>query len=127
MRFYNHTHQFYVGIDLHARQMYVCVIDHEGQTRLHKNLPTDPDNLKKALDAFGTDLVVAVECVFSWYWIADFCEDHDIDFVLGHALYMKAIHGVSTSCTISPSYSPIFRTRTPSTIFLPFRSASTTP
>jgi hypothetical protein len=30
---------------------------------------------------------------FSWYWIADLCEDHGIDFVLGHALYMKAIHG----------------------------------
>jgi transposase len=37
--------------------------------------------------------VLAVECVFSWYWIADFCEDHGIDFVLGHALYMKAING----------------------------------
>ncbi len=29
----------------------------------------------------------------SWYWVADFCTDHDIEFVLGHALYMKAIHG----------------------------------
>ena len=31
--------------------------------------------------------------MFSWYWVADLCADHDIDFVLGHALYMKAIHG----------------------------------
>jgi hypothetical protein len=31
--------------------------------------------------------------MFSWYWIADFCADHGIEFVLGHALYMKAIHG----------------------------------
>lgn len=31
--------------------------------------------------------------MFSWYWVADFCAGNDIDFVLGHALYMKAIHG----------------------------------
>jgi transposase len=28
-----------------------------------------------------------------WYWVSDFCEDLGIDFILGHALYMKAIHG----------------------------------
>ena len=25
MRFYKNQHQFYIGIDLHARNMYVCV------------------------------------------------------------------------------------------------------
>ncbi len=42
---------------------------------------------------FLKDIVVAVECMFTWYWPADFCEDNDIEFVLGHALNMKAIHG----------------------------------
>jgi len=46
-----------------------------------------------AISPFQDDLVVAVECMFSWYWVADFCEDHNITFILGHALYMKAIHG----------------------------------
>lgn len=93
MRFYNQSHQFYVGIDLHARQMYVCVIDGDGKTQFHRNMPTDPEHLQRALSPFLENLVVAVECVFTWYWIADFCADHNIDFVLGHALYMKAIHG----------------------------------
>jgi len=31
--------------------------------------------------------------MFAWYWVADFCEEHNIPFILGHALYMKAIHG----------------------------------
>jgi len=30
MRFYKAQHQFYTGIDLHARTMYVCVMDHTG-------------------------------------------------------------------------------------------------
>lgn len=49
------------------------------------------------LDLFFRTVVIGVECVFTWwYWIADFCEDHNIPFVLGHALYMKAIHGGKT-------------------------------
>jgi len=31
--------------------------------------------------------------MFTWYWLADLCEREGIAFVLGHALYMKAIHG----------------------------------
>ncbi len=47
----------------------------------------------KLIKPYRDELVIGVECMFSWYWIADFCEDNDIDFALGHALYMKAIHG----------------------------------
>ena len=32
----------------------------------------------------------------AWYWVADFCREEGIPFVLGHALYMKAIHGGKT-------------------------------
>jgi transposase len=38
-------------------------------------------------------LVVAVECLFTWYWLADLCAQEGIPFVLGHALYMQAMHG----------------------------------
>jgi transposase len=31
--------------------------------------------------------------MFSWYWLADLCAKENIPFVLGHALYMRAIHG----------------------------------
>ena len=93
MRFYKEQHEFYVGIDLHARQMYVCVLNARGETLLHRNMPAEPEHLDRALSRFNGDLVVAVECIFTWYWIADFCEDRGIAFVLGHALYMKAIHG----------------------------------
>jgi hypothetical protein len=31
--------------------------------------------------------------MFTWYWLADLCADEEINFVLGHALYMRAIHG----------------------------------
>lgn len=97
MRFYTEQHQFYCGIDLHARQMYVCVLDGAGQILLHRNLAAGPSELDRAIAAYRAhDLVIAVECVFTWYWVADFCAERNIPFVLGHALYMKAIHGAKT-------------------------------
>jgi transposase len=49
--------------------------------------------LLKAIAPYREDLVVAVECIFTWYWLADLCAQEQIPFVRGHALYMKAIHG----------------------------------
>ena len=45
------------------------------------------------LAPFRSDVVIAVECLFAWYGVADWCAREGIPFVLGHALYMKAIHG----------------------------------
>jgi len=42
---------------------------------------------------YRDQIVLAAECMFTWYWLADFCAAHGIPFVLGHALSMKAIHG----------------------------------
>ena len=47
----------------------------------------------KVIALYRENIVVAIECMFTWYWIADLCFEEGIPFVLGHALYMKAIHG----------------------------------
>jgi transposase len=96
MRFYNQQHRFYCGIDLHARSMYLCLLDQTGAILLHQNLPTSPEALLAAIAPYRDGLVVAAECMFAWYWVADFCQAQGIPFVLGHALYMKAIHGGKT-------------------------------
>jgi len=92
-RCYTGRHRFYCGVDLHARSLFVCVLDQDGQVRFHQNLAAEPDQLLAALEPFREDLVVACECMFAWYWLADLCAVEGIPFVLGHALYMKAIHG----------------------------------
>lgn len=93
MRFYTKTHTNYCGIDLHAKTMYLCILDREGEILLHRNIKSHPEPFLAAVAPFREDLVVAVECMFTWYWLADLCRNEDIEFVLGHALYMKAIHG----------------------------------
>ena len=96
MRFYTGQHQYYCGIDLHTKNMYVCILDQAGKILVHKNLPTSPQALLHILEPFQPDVAVTVECIFTWYWIADLCHEENIPFVLGHALYMKAIHGSKT-------------------------------
>ena len=93
MRFYTGQHRYYCGIDLHARRMYICILDVEGQVRVHRNGPATPEHFLAMITPYREDLVVAVECIFTWYWVADLCAQEGIAFVLGHALYMKAIHG----------------------------------
>jgi transposase len=59
-------------------------------------MPAGPDPFLKTIAPYREDLVVCVECIFTWYWLADLCAREGIPFVLGHALYMKAIHGGKT-------------------------------
>jgi len=93
MRFYTQQHKHYCGIDLHARAMYGCLLDQSGTKLVHKNVPATPEAFLRVVAPYREDLVVAVECPFPWYWLSDLCAREGITFVLGQALYMKAIHG----------------------------------
>jgi transposase len=64
--------------------MYLCIVDATGQVLLHRNIATTPDAFLTAVAPYREDLVVAVECMFTWYWLADLCASQGITFVLGH-------------------------------------------
>ena len=93
MRFYTKQHPFYCGMDLHARSMYVCIVNHDGEILVHRNMKAAPEPFLKAVAPYRDGLVVAVECIFTWYWLADLCTQEGLSLVLGHALYMQAIDG----------------------------------
>ncbi len=86
MKFYTKQHNFYCGIDLHTKKMYVCILDAAGEIRFHRNINTDRETFLKVIEPYREDIVVAAECMFTWYWIADLCVQKDLLFVLGHAL-----------------------------------------
>ncbi len=93
MQFYTKNHPYYCGIDLHARSLYVCIINHDGEICIHQEIKASPEHLMRILEPYIGNIIVGVECMHCWYWVADWCEDNAVDFILGHALYMKAIHG----------------------------------
>jgi transposase len=90
--------RFYAGVDLHARSLFLAILDHDGQERFARNLPAAPAPFLHAVQPFRDGLVVGCECMHCWYWLADVCRDHAIAFVLGHAWAMKAVHGQKTKC-----------------------------
>jgi hypothetical protein len=93
MRFYTQQHQFSCGIDLHARTMSLCILNRDGEILVHRNMPARPEPFLKAIAPYREDVVVCVECLCTWDWLADLCAREGLPFVLGQALSMKALHG----------------------------------
>jgi hypothetical protein len=50
MNFGNNTQLYYCGIDLHARSLYVCILDQEGETCLHKKTYANPEKMQFQLN-----------------------------------------------------------------------------
>ncbi len=61
MRFYTKNHAHSCGIDLHAKTMYLCILDRDGQILLHKNMRSSPETFLEAVEPFREDLVVSFE------------------------------------------------------------------
>jgi transposase len=92
MRFYDRQHGFYAAVDLQARTLHLCVLDSAGSVVQDVNLPCRPDAFLGAIAPFRQDVIVGCECQFGWYWLSDLCAQEQIPFLIGHALYRKAIH-----------------------------------
>jgi len=94
MKYYISDTEFNCGMDLHAHQMYVCLMDRQGNKLLHTNIRNnDFEYFLRLVAPYRHDLTVCCECMFGWYWLADACQGAGLKFVLAHALYLKAIHG----------------------------------
>jgi hypothetical protein len=61
---YNQPHQFYAGVDLHARSMFVHVLSAKGKTVFERDLHAEPDAFLDAVKPFRKNLVVGCECMF---------------------------------------------------------------
>ena len=68
MRFYKPArpdlHQFYCGVDLHARTLALCVLDQKGHAVLQANIPASLAAFRAAVASFRDGLCVACECMF---------------------------------------------------------------
>src|SRR5437879_5314873 len=65
MKYYTSTTEYNCGIDLHARQMYVCVMDRQGKKLVHTNVKNnDFAFFLKLVQPYRHDLTVCCECMF---------------------------------------------------------------
>jgi transposase len=68
--------KLYAGIDLHANNNYLAIID-ENDTRVYKRkLPNQPDVILAELEPFKENISgIVVESTFNWYWLVDLLMD----------------------------------------------------
>ena len=66
MNFYTQQHKHYCGIDLHAKAMYVCILDQHGTKLVHKNLPPTAEAFLRLSAPDREDLGGGVDCMFTW-------------------------------------------------------------
>ena len=62
MKYYTSTTEFNCGIDLHAHQMYICLVDRQGNKLLHTNIRNnDFAFFLKLIAPYRHDLTVVCE------------------------------------------------------------------
>jgi len=64
--------EVYAGIDLHASNSYLAVVDREGKKIFKRRLLNDLSILSHVLEPYKQDMQgIAVESTFNWYWLVD--------------------------------------------------------
>ena len=64
--------KLYGGIDLHANNSVVVVLDEEDQVRYQKRLPNELEGILTQLAPFQAQLEgLVVESTYNWYWLVD--------------------------------------------------------
>lgn len=67
-------------------------MNREGDILVHRKVARNElGYLMKLLTPYLGQITVGCESTPNWYFLYDFCVDHNINFVLGHALSMRAI------------------------------------
>jgi hypothetical protein len=92
MKYYISKTEYNAGVDLHSKNMYVCIMDRAGGILVHENIRNnDLDHLKRLIGPYRHDLTLAFESCFMGAWFADFCEDEGLPHVMAHAFYLRSI------------------------------------
>jgi len=82
---------FYTGIDLHKATSYLTTVDDSGNILKRQNIRNHPINFQHYFSSIPGQHKATVETTGSWYWVADLFQKMDIDLVLAHAKFIKAI------------------------------------
>lgn len=74
MKYYTTTTEYNCGVDLHARNMYLCLMDRAGKVLVHENIKdNDTDYFLQRVAPYRHDLTVTFESCFLGTWFADLC------------------------------------------------------
>ena len=82
---------FYSGIDLHSDNCYITTLDDTGAVIKQQRVENSSKLLLDYFHALPGSHQAVVESTTGWYWLNDLLQDNNIELVLAHAKYLKAI------------------------------------
>ena len=86
--------KFYCGIDLHAKDSYLCVIDQKEKIHLRKKVANQLPLILHELKAFSPKPLVVLESTLNWYWLVDGLQEAGFNVKLAHIFGLQLITGV---------------------------------
>lgn len=85
----------YAGIDLHANNSYLAVIDETDELVDANRLPNTIEVVRRAFESHRQDLAgIAVESTFNWYWLVDGLEESGYTVHLVNTLAAQQYKGL---------------------------------
>lgn len=82
---------YYSGIDLHSDNCYITTIDDDGMVVKQQRVENSNEIVLNYFHSLPGTHIAVVESTTGWYWLNDLLSDHNIELVLAHAKYLKAI------------------------------------
>ena len=87
--------ELYAGIDLHANNNYLAIIDDAERLMESKRLPNNINAIGRALEPYRPSLTgIAVESTFNWYWLVDGLRESGYTVHLVNPLAAKQYQGL---------------------------------
>jgi transposase len=88
----------YAGIDLHANNSFLAVIDETDELVESRRLPNEIESVRRQLARYREELAgVAVESTFNWYWLVDGLEASGHTVHLVNTLAAKQYQGLKST------------------------------
>jgi len=90
--------EYYTGIDLHANNNYVEIIDGRGSSVARKRLPNQPAMVQAFLEPYRSEMQgIVVESTFNWYWLVDALKDNGYNVHLANTTAIQKYNGMKHS------------------------------
>jgi transposase len=82
---------YYSSIDLHSDNCYITTIDDTGVIVKRQHVENSDELILDYFQSLPGSHQTVVESTTGWYWFNDLLSDHDIELILAHAKYLKAV------------------------------------
>ena len=95
---------FYCGIDLHAKESVLCIIDTQDKIHFRDKVPNQINHILEVLDSFTSKPKVALEATLNWYWLVDGLQEAGFEVKLAHPFGLQVIKKAKVKTFVSFNY-----------------------